>query len=865
MWPVIGREPQLEQIARARASGAGGIVFHGPAGMGKSRLAREALGQAERDGALAAWVRATRSAAAVPLGAFAGVIPEGVRADDRFELLRGVTQAIRELAGSRSTVVVVDDGHLLDPTSAALVLHLANTGAAFVVVTVRSGEPCPDAIVSLWKDRMAQRVELGPLSQLETEQLVDAILDGPSEQNVRHWVWETSRGNLLYVRELVLGAISSGALEQVDGLWRMSVRPPISESLVELISDRLAGLSEPEQHALELLALGEPVGVSAMVELAGTKPLTAIEARGLISLEGSGGNGRVRLAQPIYGETIRAGLGPLRGREIRLELAAAVQSRPQLSPEDALRVARWMLDAGEPIPTGTLLDAASAAILSGDPELGGELAQEAVNAGVGLEAALVLARSHAVRNHYGDAERVLADAEHGLETQEQAVAYLEQRFAVLYWGLKRIDELGQLLDRARDWWPDGGWAHRLAPLRLRAGLLESLEGSGTVLASPSALSTSEDLGPEPGRRSEVDQLAGLYYSGRGREAHELAVRIRPELPLQDIDSEAVLSLYVTITVQTGEGCAELDRWATAALDEAVGVSDHGAAGIAALGLAYLRLLEGRLLDGARWMTEAQLHQEQHDPIGLLAVTASLQAAVAYIKRDVEAAGAALDRCRAALRGERPLPVQLPYLASAEAWAVMAGGNLHRGQQILLDAAAELSSLPLYAAGLTYEAMRVGWPAREIAPVLAELTRRCDGRLVAATAAHAAHLAAGDGQALLATADAFEQIGAPMYGCEAAAQAAQIFVGEGRRDSARRAAARSRELFVEDQGRELPAIDGLDSTAVELTSRETQLVELARLGLSNAEIAERLVLSRRTVESHMYRAMQKLGISDRREL
>jgi DNA-binding NarL/FixJ family response regulator len=71
--------------------------------------------------------------------------------------------------------------------------------------------------------------------------------------------------------------------------------------------------------------------------------------------------------------------------------------------------------------------------------------------------------------------------------------------------------------------------------------------------------------------------------------------------------------------------------------------------------------------------------------------------------------------------------------------------------------------------------------------------------------------------------------------------------------------------VEDQGRELPAIDGLDSTAVELTSRETQLVELARLGLSNAEIAERLVPSRRTVESHMYRAMQKLGISDRREL
>jgi hypothetical protein len=39
----------------------------------------------------------------------------------------------------------------------------------------------------------------------------------------------------------------------------------------------------------------------------------------------------------------------------------------------------------------------------------------------------------------------------------------------------------------------------------------------------------------------------------------------------------------------------------------------------------------------------------------------------------------------------------------------------------------------------------------------------------------------------------------------------------------------------------------------------------KLGLSNVEIAERLVLSTRTVESHLYRSMQKLGISDRRDL
>jgi DNA-binding CsgD family transcriptional regulator len=61
------------------------------------------------------------------------------------------------------------------------------------------------------------------------------------------------------------------------------------------------------------------------------------------------------------------------------------------------------------------------------------------------------------------------------------------------------------------------------------------------------------------------------------------------------------------------------------------------------------------------------------------------------------------------------------------------------------------------------------------------------------------------------------------------------------------------------------IDGLDATAVELTPREAQLVGLAREGLSNAEIADRLVISVRTVETHLYRGMQKLGINDRRDL
>ena len=92
-----------------------------------------------------------------------------------------------------------------------------------------------------------------------------------------------------------------------------------------------------------------------------------------------------------------------------------------------------------------------------------------------------------------------------------------------------------------------------------------------------------------------------------------------------------------------------------------------------------------------------------------------------------------------------------------------------------------------------------------------------------------------------------------------------FVAAGRDDSARRAAARARELFVAGQGVEPPVLEGLDGPATTLTSREAQLVELARRRPANAEIADQLVLSVRTVETHLYRAMHKLGVNDRRDL
>jgi DNA-binding CsgD family transcriptional regulator len=55
------------------------------------------------------------------------------------------------------------------------------------------------------------------------------------------------------------------------------------------------------------------------------------------------------------------------------------------------------------------------------------------------------------------------------------------------------------------------------------------------------------------------------------------------------------------------------------------------------------------------------------------------------------------------------------------------------------------------------------------------------------------------------------------------------------------------------------------TRDDLTVQEAQVARLAREGISNAEIGERLFISRSTVEYHLHKVFTKLGISSRHQL
>lgn len=270
VWPLVGRGEELRLVSEALGAGGStqGVVLAGVAGVGKSRLAREALAVAEGRGAMTEWAAVTTATATIPLAALAHLVPSAVASKTRFELMQATVEALAARAGQRGVVLGVDDAHLLDDASAAVVHHLVARGAAKVALTVRTGEPLSDAVVALWKDGAVTWVELQPLARAEVQALAEAVLGARVDGTTIERLWQCSQGNVLYLRELVLGGIDAGWLRLNDGLWRWDGALAPGPRLARLVATRFGRLRADERELLELLALGEPLELGVFTERA---------------------------------------------------------------------------------------------------------------------------------------------------------------------------------------------------------------------------------------------------------------------------------------------------------------------------------------------------------------------------------------------------------------------------------------------------------------------------------------------------------------------------------------------------------------------------------------------------------------------
>jgi hypothetical protein len=389
-WPLTGRAEELSRIGglTRRRDGPAGVVLAGAPGVGKTRLVREALAAAEQRGALTRWAVATASARALPLGAFAATL--GVVGSDPARLVRQASAALLAGAGKGGVIVGVDDAHLLDELSAMLVHQLVLRRAATLVLTLRTGETAPDAVTALWKDGHLPRLDLQPLSAAETAILLEATLGGSVDIFAARRLFTITRGNVLYLRQLVDGELEAARLHQVAGVWRWSGELALSPGLVELVSARVGQLPDEQRDVVEVLAFGEPLGIPLLADLTDSLAVEQAEARGLVEVYPDGRRLQARLAHPLYGEVQREQMGRLHARRLRGRIACALAATGERRAGDTLRRALLVMDSDlQPDPV-LLTGAARRATELGDLALAERVARAAVAAGGEFEPRMLL-------------------------------------------------------------------------------------------------------------------------------------------------------------------------------------------------------------------------------------------------------------------------------------------------------------------------------------------------------------------------------------------------------------------------------------------------------------------------------------------
>ncbi|CAM5622034.1 HTH luxR-type domain-containing protein OS=Streptomyces tendae OX=1932 GN=GUR47_03090 PE=4 SV=1 [Streptomyces tendae] len=345
-WPFTGRSDELELVRRSVGAGHGGLVVTGSAGAGKTRLVTEAL--RGTDCARAAGTPETRG---TPFAAFAHLLPEAVTLHRAVHLLSGVR------------LLLVDDAHLLDDASAALVHQLAVHGRTRLLVVATDGAPVPGAVSRLWTGELLPRLVLRPMPREDTARLLTDGTGTRLEPLTLDRLHRLSRGDLRLLRELLSAVREEGRLVPVPGTDRRAWRGPVP--ITPAVRERTARVLDraraDERETLDRLAFAEPLPLplDEGTDACGLRALERLEAEGLVVVDD---HGAARLAHPLHGPVLRAAAGRLRTRRLartpdrtgpalEAERAALARRIDQADVrESETPVGDWLAAEGTPLP-----------------------------------------------------------------------------------------------------------------------------------------------------------------------------------------------------------------------------------------------------------------------------------------------------------------------------------------------------------------------------------------------------------------------------------------------------------------------------------------------------------------------------------
>ncbi|MDE3065313.1 MAG: AAA family ATPase, partial [Acidobacteriota bacterium] len=311
----VGRDAEVVTLARLCAQRTATLIG-GEAGVGKSRLAAEALRLAAERGMVAlvghctpegtlpyapfatALRRRTRTMERAELdGLFAdaaflsaALLPEVARAigvpteaPNQADLFAGVWQVLARLAGGAGAVLVLEDLHWADVDSLRLLSYLVREAEGlpvWIVGTYRVDElhrrhPLTAVLGELTRERLVEEIRLAPLSREQLRSMVSAIFDGTEvgDEFVDALLQRTD-GNPFFVEELIKVLLERGDIYRERDAWerREVTEIEMPESVRDTLLARVRGLDEATLDFLRLAAIsGERLDLAVLARATGSE------------------------------------------------------------------------------------------------------------------------------------------------------------------------------------------------------------------------------------------------------------------------------------------------------------------------------------------------------------------------------------------------------------------------------------------------------------------------------------------------------------------------------------------------------------------------------------------------------------------
>lgn len=863
-WSFVGRA--AEQAASAAAltrPGARGIVLDGAPGMGKTSLMERVLSAVDHDQFVVRTIVTDVESRAMTYGAVAYWLPDnetGVHGEAG--VIRSIEHALSAESRGRTLILHIDDAHLLDPKSAALIRHMTQGKRAVLAATIQTGEPIPEPLEQLLSQRTVEQARLAPLSRDEVHLLLAAAFGGTVEPVLEQKLWDATLGSPQLLRALVDRADEENRFADDSHVVTWTGPWDLAHLLSGAFEARLRRLDPQQRRAVRLLSLAPTLGYDLLIRLTSSQAVTDLEARRHITVVADGRRRDITLAGEFrrHHEAIGHSIDTGTKRKLQRTLADAIQNTGARRRDDTVHIARWRLSAGGHQDPGLLLSAARRTLARLDMHTSQLLAEAAIQAGGGDPARQFLADLLVLLGQTDHARQVLARMSHDTFTPSELVERAATEAATLFLSSPGPENALQLLAIAHPAVTEP--AARLG-LDMMHGLLLALGGK-TALGLP-MLDTVIATAPA-GRESTLAHLGHtLAYATRGQ------------------------YLLAQHAFERGQNTAAQSGQHAAWLHHAMLLGGHIAYAYAGDLAAVERVLRqaGMQPDDPVFPLKEQtilcmqarsaiMHGTPDLAVTLLKETLTTPSALPWIDHLLHCSLAHA----AALTGQLRLAEQALAQATPETLAGLRIFANLRDQAVTWFTAAQHSASAAAAHAITcaaraqangdtgiellhlHDCVRLG-QAAAVAARLTELRGTIDAIPARLYIDHAAAVVAHDGEKLGAIAIQFAESGAALLAAEANADAALAHHHHGHTQKARRSGSLAKSLAMHCQPVRTPAL--LAYKTRDLTPRERECVQLARTSLTARQIASRLDIAPATVQQHLLRSYRKLGINGRHQL